>query len=434
MKNYLYLSKVYLYTLIGFGIIFTLDMIVPLGLAVGSLYILCFFLIIKQTKKNILFFTFLAIVLLFVKLGFYYSSDIHWERYSNRVISALVILFISWIEIRHRKSYEQTNNVKEHSLILEEANNKLEAMRQGIDTHLLFSMTDTTGKIIYANDKFCELTKYTKEELIGQNHRILNSGFHPKGFFEELYKTVEAGEGWRNEVKDKAKDGTIFWTDTVIFPILDKNKKTTEYLCLRVSIDEQKKIEQERIEYKNKLKKEKEKAEMAMEMAKDALKSKQQFLANMSHEIRAPMNAIVGFSKVLLKTDLSTKQTEYLHAIKTSGDALIILINDILDLAKVDAGKIIFEQTPFKLKPSLFGMLQMFDLKIQEENLTFVNDYDTNIPEVILGDFARLQQIILNLLSNALKFTSKGGITVKTELLNENNEEVLIQFPLWNAF
>ena len=431
MKYNLQLSKVHLYTLIAFGFIFTLDLLIPLGVSVGTLYILCFFFMIKQTKKNILFFTLLAIVLLFVKLALYHSPFIDWQKYVNRGISALVILFISWIEIRHRKFYEQTNNViKAHSRTVEEANSKLEAMQQGIDTHLLFSITDVAGTIIYVNDNFCELSKYTKEELVGKNHRMINSGFHPKEFFKDLYKTIKTEGVWRNEVKNKAKDGTYFWTDMVVFPILGKNGNIIQYLYLRVSIDERKKIEQERQEHRKELEREKEKAESATEIAEGALESKQQFLANMSHEIRTPMNAIVGFTKVLLKTDLSVNQTEYLNAIKTSGDALIVLINDILDLAKVDAGKTIFEKTPFKLKPSLSGVLQMLEVKMQEKKLTFINDYDSNIPEVLIGDFVRLQQIILNLLSNALKFTPKGGITVKTELLSENDKEVLVQFSV----
>src|SRR4029077_12893761 len=107
------------------------------------------------------------------------------------------------------------------------------------------------------------------------------------------------------------------------------------------------------------------KAEDAKQIAEDAVKAKQQFLSNMSHEIRTPMNAIIGFTKVVLKTDLSAKQKEYLDAIKLSGDALIVLINDILDLAKVDAGKMTFVQTPFKMASSISAMLHLFETKIQ---------------------------------------------------------------------
>src|SRR4029079_10973487 len=173
------------------------------------------------------------------------------------------------------------------------------------------------------------------------------------------------------------------------------------------------------------------KAETATGIAEDAVKAKQQFLSNMSHEIRTPMNAIIGFTKVLLKTDLSAKQKEYLTAIKLSGDALIVLINDILDLAKVDAGKMTFEQTPFKMALSISAMLHMFEPKIQEKNLELVKEYDDRIPEVLMGDPVRLHQIILNLVSNAVKFTSKGKITVGVRRLADTDEEkVNIEFSV----
>jgi len=172
------------------------------------------------------------------------------------------------------------------------------------------------------------------------------------------------------------------------------------------------------------------KAENATRIAENAVKAKQQFLSNMSHEIRTPMNAIIGFTKVLLKTDLSIKQREYLTSIKMSGDALIVLINDILDLAKVDAGKMTFEQIPFKLSLSIAAMLHLFETKIQEKNLSLIKEYDDKIPEVLLGDPVRLHQIILNLVSNAVKFTSRGKISVSIQLLSEDDEKVIIQFSI----
>jgi PAS domain S-box-containing protein len=172
------------------------------------------------------------------------------------------------------------------------------------------------------------------------------------------------------------------------------------------------------------------KAEAARKIAEDAVKAKQQFLSNMSHEIRTPMNAIIGFTKVVLKTELSDKQIEYLNAIKTSGDALIVLINDILDLAKVDAGKMVFEQTPFKMERSIAAMLHLFETKIHEKNLTLVKQYDEKIPKVLLGDPVRLHQIILNLVSNAVKFTKEGQITVSVSLLKEDDQQVVIEFSV----
>jgi len=171
-------------------------------------------------------------------------------------------------------------------------------------------------------------------------------------------------------------------------------------------------------------------AENATMIAENAVKAKQQFLSNMSHEIRTPMNAIIGFTKVVLKTELSDKQLEYINAIKISGDALIVLINDILDLAKVDAGKMIFEKTPFKIQTSISAMLHLFETKIQEKNLVLTKLYDTNIPEVVVGDPVRLHQIILNLVSNAVKFTSTGEITMSVLLLTEDDDKTEIEFAI----
>jgi len=174
----------------------------------------------------------------------------------------------------------------------------------------------------------------------------------------------------------------------------------------------------------------KNKAESSTLIAQNAVKAKQQFLSNMSHEIRTPMNAIIGFTKVLLKTELSSKQKEYLTAIKLSGDALIVLINDILDLAKVDAGKMTFEQVPFKMAVSISAMVHLFETKIWEKNLVLIKEYDERIPEVLIGDPVRLHQIILNLISNAVKFTAKGSITASVRLLSEDDSKVTIEFSV----
>ncbi len=182
-------------------------------------------------------------------------------------------------------------------------------------------------------------------------------------------------------------------------------------------------IKKELIEAKND-------AELKTQIAENAVKAKQQFLSNMSHEIRTPMNAIVGFTNVILKTDLDQNQQAYINAIKVSGDALVILINDILDLAKVDSGKMTFEQTPFSLSASIDSMIQLFEIKIKEKNLEFSKEYDEAIPRILVGDSMRLRQIILNLVSNAVKFTVEGKITMSVKLLNENTEKTSIEFTI----
>jgi len=153
----------------------------------------------------------------------------------------------------------------------------------------------------------------------------------------------------------------------------------------------------------------------------------------MSHEIRTPMNAIIGFTTVALKTELDEKQKEYLTAIKVSGDTLIVLINDILDLAKVDSGKMTFEKIPFKMESSITAMLHLFETKIQESNLLLIKEYDERIPKYLIGDPVRLHQIILNLVSNAVKFTTKGNIIVRVRLIKDSVDKVTIEFSVTDS-
>lgn len=282
------------------------------------------------------------------------------------------------------------------------------------------------GKITDVNEATVRVIDISKDKLIGSN------------FIDYFTDKRKAKESYQ-EVFSKS-----FIVD---FPLIIKDHKLTDVLfngsvykseegktigavLIARDITEQKLLEKQLIEAKIFAELAASIAENAKYNAEEAVKSKQQFLSNMSHEIRTPMNAIIGFTKVILKTELTAKQKEYLTAIKMSGDALIVLINDILDLAKVDAGKMTFEKTPFKLNLSIKAILHLFEVKIQEKNLKLVTYYDSEIPEVLVGDPVRLHQIMLNLLSNAIKFTNKGTITVSVSLVSENDDKVSIKFSI----
>jgi len=289
------------------------------------------------------------------------------------------------------------------------------------------------GKITDMNDASINVTGISREKLTGTDffdyftepkkarkvyREVFAKGFvtdYPLTFMDEkLTDVLFNGSVYKDE------KGSVLGAVVVARDITEQKKIATElteaivFAELAVAIAEEAKI----------------KAESATLIAETAVKAKQQFLSNMSHEIRTPMNAIIGFTKVLLKTETSLKQKEYLQAIKMSGDALIVLINDILDLAKVDAGKMLFEQAPFKMALSLSAMLHLFEPKIREKNLDLVKEYDKKIPEVLLGDPVRLHQVILNLVSNAVKFTNKGKITVSVRLLSEDDKNATIEFAV----
>ena len=293
----------------------------------------------------------------------------------------------------------------------------------------------TKGKITDMNRALTNITGLSREELTGTDFFTY---FTEPQKASEVYQEVFAnGSVADSPLTLRHKNGKL--TDVLFNGSVYKNEKGVVLGVVIVARDvtEQKIIEKELTEAKvfaelaTAIAEEaKTKAENATKIAVDAVKAKQQFLSNMSHEIRTPMNAIIGFTKVVLKTNLTVKQTEYLNAIKLSGDALIVLINDILDLAKVDSGKMIFEKTPFKMALSVSAMLHLFVPKIQEKNLEIVKEYDNNIPEVIIGDAVRLHQIILNLVSNAVKFTTKGKITVSVKLLEQDEKNIKIEFSV----
>ena len=289
------------------------------------------------------------------------------------------------------------------------------------------------GKITDTNQASVKVTNISKEKLIGSDFiTYFTEPEKAKKGYEEVFSKGFVVD-YPLTIKDE-KLTTVLFNGSVY---KDENGNIIGAVLVARDITEQKKAEKELIEAKvfaelatEIAEQAQNKAESATKIAEVAVISKQQFLSNMSHEIRTPMNAIIGFTKVVLKTDLSAKQREYLSAIKMSGDALIVLINDILDLAKVDAGKMVFEKVPFKLKLSIKSMLHVFETKIQEKNLELVTQYDKNIPELLLGDPVRLHQIILNLVSNAIKFTSKGVITVNVRLLNEDKENATVEFEV----
>ncbi len=291
------------------------------------------------------------------------------------------------------------------------------------------------GKVTDMNQATVNITGLTREKLTGTN--FFDYFTEPQKASEVYQEVFANGFVADSPLTLRHKDGKL--TDVLFNGSVYKDDKGNVLGVVVVARDitDQKRIEKELTEAKVFAElatiiaeEAKTKAEEATLIAENAVKAKQQFLSNMSHEIRTPMNAIIGFTKVLLKTELSAKQKEYLTAIKMSGDALIVLINDILDLAKVDAGKMIFEQIPFKLSLSISAMLHLFETKIQEKNLALVIEYDDRIPAVLVGDPVRLHQIILNLVSNAVKFTTDGSITVSVHLLKEDEGKATIEFAV----
>jgi len=185
----------------------------------------------------------------------------------------------------------------------------LKAYKEIIDLNAICSVTDPEGKIIYVNDKFCEISKYSREELIGQDHRIVNSNYHPSSKFKELWDTIKSGNVWRADVRSRAKDGTFFWLDSTIVPIHDENGVITEYFSLRTPIDDRKKIEEEQKEY---------------------VKNLEKMLFMVSHEVRHPVSQILGIVNILQEHgNLDSESSELISNLKISASDLDVFIKKL---------------------------------------------------------------------------------------------------------
>jgi len=420
---------------------------------------------------------------------------------------------------------------------LEKSLKEISGYKLALDASAIVATTDQKGIIKYVNDNFCKISKYKREELVGQDHRIINSGFHTKEFIKDLWVTIANGNIWKGELKNKAKDGTTYWVDSTIVPFLNEQGKIYQYVSIRTDITarkllsnyslslieasrdplftistdgkitdvneasvnitektreqligtdfyayftspdkarkgyqevfskgfvknypltvedgkltevlfngsvykddrgnvlgavvvarditEQKRFEKELIDAKHT-------AEQATQKAEEANKLKEAFLANMSHEIRTPMNAIIGFSDILYRGHLEDKEKEYVRTIKIAGENLLDIINDILDISKIEAGMMVMEEKAFSIKEIFKSLSVMLMGKAKEKGLDLVFSCDDEVPDVLLGDHTRLTQIIINLAGNAIKFTQRGNVHVHAGVLKRNGT-ILVEFSV----
>ncbi len=307
-------------------------------------------------------------------------------------------------------------------------------LKAALDEHAIVAMTNPQGKITYVNDKFCTISKYSREELLGQDHRIINSGYHSKQFMRDLWTTIARGDVWHGEIKNRAKDGSNYWVDATILPFLGEDGKPRQYVAIRTDITERKRAEEEirslNAGLEQRVAERTIELQSAKEQAESADQMKSEFLANMSHELRTPLNGIIGFSEFLIdgKTGtLTPKQKEYVTDIFDSGRHLLQLINDVLDLAKVEAGKMDLRPEAFSVGKAIKEVCSVVGPMAQQKKVAINSEIAPSADEVTL-DRRKLKQVLFNLLSNAVKFTDEGGrVNIVADLCDETHLRLQVQ-------
>jgi PAS domain S-box-containing protein len=325
------------------------------------------------------------------------------------------------LDVTHQKNIEKT---------LEEKNDQLE---------LIFKAArigawdwDIVNGTIKFNDVYLDMLGYTPDEITGTIEEW-ESFVHP----DELDSTNAAldrainGEDamYAEEIRMRHKDGHYVWTYD-FGRVVARNDKGEALRMVggHFDFDEKKKMEMEFYamqEHERELR-------LARDLAEESTRAKSEFLANMSHEIRTPMNAIIGLTHLVLETELSSQQTDYIKRTEVAAQALLRIINDILDFSKIEAGKLEMEETEFVLGEILTAAKDILGEKAREKGLDFGIALPPNVPTKLLGDPVRLGQILNNLLSNAVKFTSDGGVDLIVSLreVDKENETALLEFKV----
>ncbi len=277
--------------------------------------------------------------------------------------------------------------------------------------------TDANGKLIYINKAWVDITGFSIDESI---NAPFGSFLYPADFYiyESCYTKLAKKEKdyCRYQMRLRSKDESSLWTDVFSRLLYDDKGKIIGLYGIISDISERKKAEDELIRLKD--------------AAEEAARAKSEFLAVMSHEIRTPMNGVLGMTGLLLETNLTPEQREYVETIRVSGDTLLTLINDILDFSKIESGKMELEEAPLEIKECIEEAFELLAAEAVKKRLDLLHLIDSDVPDLIIGDITRIRQILVNLVNNAIKFTEQGEVLVSVKKLKQDNDEVELQFSV----
>jgi PAS domain S-box-containing protein len=276
--------------------------------------------------------------------------------------------------------------------------------------------SDTNGHLLYLNNRLAEMTGRSAEEVLG-NGWI--TSIHPEDR-EGVKKVWCVGNAMGMELKDQCRfltpEGHVNWVEWQTRTLHGPDGSLQGFVGVIEDVTKRRAAEQRLFE--------------AKEAAEAANRAKSEFLANMSHEIRTPLNGIMGMTDLAMETALTAEQQEYLGTLKMSADSLLAVINDILDFSKIEAGRIDLQMIEFDLRDCLEGTLKTLALRADEKGLELLCEVAPEVPEVVVGDSSRLRQVLVNLLGNAIKFTDKGEVALKTQVEAKDGKDRIVHFTV----
>ncbi|MES9883490.1 MAG: PAS domain S-box protein [Sedimenticola sp.] len=301
---------------------------------------------------------------------------------------------------------------------LQESTVELHKLQQAVEqSPVSIIITNPQGTIEYVNPYTTKLSQYSSDELLGQKVSKMGSGEQPQEFYSELWQTISMGDTWHGEICNRKKDDTLYWESITISPVKDSKGEVVHYIAVKDDITEQRTMHEALIVAKN--------------QAEAATRAKSDFVANMSHEIRTPMNAIIGMSHLALGAGLTGKQRSYIEKVHHSAEGLLGIISDILDFSKIEAGKMEVEKVEFQLDEVMDNFSNLVGLKADEKDIQLIFNMHPSLPKVFIGDPLRLGQVLINLGTNAVKFTEQGGeVLVSTNMSEETEGQALLHFSI----
>jgi PAS domain S-box-containing protein len=334
------------------------------------------------------------------------------------------------IEIINRSQEIQKLNeelelkVTERTARLERVNKDISDYQFALDASSIVAVTDEKGTILHVNDNFCKISKYTRDELTGQNHRIVNSGYHTKAFFDDLWNTIASGKIWKGEIKNRAKDGNTYWVDTTIVPFLDKQGKPYKYLAIRSDVTQRQQAEEQILKLNEgleaKVKERTLELTQLLEREKELNEMKSRFVSMASHEFRTPLSAVLSSISLIEsynKEEQEEKRKKHIERIKSSVRNLTDILNDFLSIDKLEQGKVeIFIET-FNLYEFTRDIIEEVNGMLKQGQqiiLTHLGEKE------IIQDKKILRNVLLNLLSNAIKY-SQADKTIHLTIEIKNN-------------